>query len=128
MLTFSRACPLARVPLFAHNTLHPHLFLTLLSPFSHLHFLTFIFFSPSSFSHPHLFLASIISALPFPPQILFISFSSHLHLTFHPSFPRPSLTDFLHRPVFSPSEHLYSRVSFPETISISHHVSTTQNL
>src|ERR1700722_12779193 len=72
MLTFSRACPLARVPLFAHNTLHPHLFLTLLSPFSHLHlFLTLIFFSHPSFLRSH-----------FPHR--FFSYhhvSSHLHLT-----------------------------------------------
>jgi hypothetical protein len=72
MLTFSRACPLARVPLFAHNTLHPHLFLTLLSPFSHLHlFLTFIFFSPSSFSRIH------FSRIHFPHRF----FSYHFLLT-----------------------------------------------
>jgi hypothetical protein len=65
MLTFSRA----RVPLFAHNT---RLFLILLS---------------------HLSLTFIISVLPFPPQILFITilfifFFSHSIHHFRAPFPQ----------------------------------------
>jgi hypothetical protein len=66
----------------------------------------------------------LLRILPGPRLRLNDWLDKSLLVTFFPTFIPHSIhhflspVDFLHRHVFSPSEHLYSRVSFPETASV----------
>ena len=101
----------ARVPLFTLFILSSFsrffLTFTLLSLFSHLHpSLAFSHLHPSS--HLHTFLASIISTLPFPPQIFFIA------ILFSLSFPSLShISSIISAPI--------SPIDFQSTFIVTYH-------